>query len=76
MQDEARLRLTQLLGGQLKVSVTDDGVGFSDTPGNGMGLTNIRDRLAMLYGDKAELLMEENPDGGAKATICLPMALE
>jgi signal transduction histidine kinase len=60
--------------GQLALSVLDDGVGFSDsTAGSGLGLSNIRERLAQLYGDRASLTLKARPQGGVAATLTLPL---
>lgn len=40
-----------------------------------MGLSNIRERLAMLHGERAQLQLEVLPEGGTRATIALPFAL-
>ena len=37
--------------GVLRLSVLDSGRGFAETVGSGVGLANIRERLAALYGD-------------------------
>lgn len=58
--------------GQLHIAVQDNGVGFADTAGDGTGLTNVRERLAALYGDRARLALEQNPDGGVTARLELP----
>jgi hypothetical protein len=60
--------------GKLRVVVTDTGRGFSDAPGAGVGLANIRERLAALYGDAARLTMEANVPQGVVATIEVPSA--
>ncbi|MBV1777424.1 histidine kinase [Burkholderiaceae bacterium DAT-1] len=62
----------RLLDARLSVTVRDTGVGFSGTPGNGVGLANIRERLRMLYGNTAELAIEV-PEQGAQVSIILPM---
>jgi hypothetical protein len=62
-----------LEGGRLRLVVADTGRGFSDTPGAGVGLVNIRERLAALYGDGAHLTMEANSPRGVVATIDVPM---
>jgi signal transduction histidine kinase len=59
--------------GRLKLVVADTGRGFSDTPGAGVGLANIRERLAALYGEGAHLTMEANSPRGVIATIDVPM---
>ncbi len=60
--------------GRLVVTVADTGLGFgrAATAGSGVGLANVRERLALLYGDKASLAIAENPGGGTVATIALP----
>ena len=40
--------------GKLRLVVADTGRGFAETLGTGVGLTNIRERLAALYGDAAQ----------------------
>ena len=60
-------------GGQLTVDVRDNGVGFNmHSSGDGVGLANIRERLALLYGKEAELVLEMPASGGAHASIRLP----
>jgi hypothetical protein len=44
--------------GILRVSVADNGKGFADTLGAGVGLANIRERLAGLFGEKGKLTLE------------------
>src|SRR5476649_2798843 len=56
------------------VEVRDDGVGFNVHAGDGVGLNNVRERLRILYGNRAQLLIEAPFDGGARATIRLPYA--
>jgi hypothetical protein len=59
-------------GAILHVEVCDDGAGIDLHADEGVGLANIRERLRLLYGDQAELIMHALPDGGACATIRLP----
>ncbi|MGZ5248608.1 MAG: sensor histidine kinase [Caldimonas sp.] len=59
--------------GPVSVSVSDDGPGLGDAEGgSGIGLANIRSRLAELYGSAASLSLRENKAGGVTATITLP----
>ncbi len=58
--------------GKLRVAVADTGRGFSDTPGTGVGLTNIRERLAGLYGAEGKLIIEAQQPHGVIATIQVP----
>ncbi|MGL6110659.1 MAG: sensor histidine kinase [Rubrivivax sp.] len=64
----------QIVHGRLALSVADTGLGFgrSATAGTGVGLANIRERLALLYGTKAALGVADNPGGGTIATLTVP----
>jgi signal transduction histidine kinase len=64
----------QVVHGQLVLAVSDTGLGFgrAATAGTGVGLANIRERLALLYGAKGTLAITENPGGGTTATITVP----
>jgi chemotaxis protein histidine kinase CheA len=68
---EIRITAAQA-GGKLRVCVADTGMGFSNQPGKGVGLTNIRERLVALYGKQAQLIIEPNQPRGTKATIEIP----
>jgi sensor histidine kinase YesM len=59
-------------GATLIVDVCDDGVGIDPHADDGVGLANIRERLRLLYGANAELVIEALPGGGACASIRLP----
>jgi two-component sensor histidine kinase len=63
-------------GADLVLWVRDDGIGLRGTDagprGQGLGLTNTRERLATLYGDRAGLELTGNPEGGTTATVRLP----
>jgi sensor histidine kinase YesM len=59
-------------GAQLHVEVCDDGVGIDLHADDGVGLANIRERLQLLYGPAAELVLHAPPGGGTCATIHLP----
>jgi signal transduction histidine kinase len=58
--------------GRLRVEVEDDGRGVAQEPGNGVGLANIRERLAVLFGDAATLELGPGRAGGALATLEVP----
>jgi signal transduction histidine kinase len=64
----------EIAHGQLVVTVTDTGVGFgkADTAGTGTGLANIRERLRLLYGDRARLDVSTPEGGGTQARVTLP----
>jgi len=65
----------RLDGALLRVDVQDTGAGFGTYAGEGIGLANIRERLALLHGDKARLIIEAPPGGGAHVAIVLPFLL-
>jgi sensor histidine kinase YesM len=59
-------------GATLHVEVCDDGIGIDPHADDGIGLANIRERLQLLYGARAELAIQAPPGGGACAVITLP----
>lgn len=68
-----------LQNGLLRVEVSDSGVGIPDddvldrpTAGTGLGLANIRERLAMLYGPSGTLMLRSDPDKGTLVRITIP----
>ena len=61
-------------GSVLQMDVLDDGVGFNAYAGDGVGLNNVRERLKLMYGNRAQLTIETPMDGGCRATIRLPFA--
>ncbi len=63
----------QAQDGRLRLVVSDTGRGFGETVGAGVGLENIRERLAALYGEGAKLTLESNSPSGVIATIEVPM---
>jgi hypothetical protein len=64
--------------GKLRVTVADTGLGFAvaDQPGTGVGLANVRERLAALYGGAARLDIEANSPTGTIVTIEVPYSFE
>jgi sensor histidine kinase YesM len=59
-------------GDSLLLSVADTGKGFDAGSGSGVGLANIRARLAALYGGAASLTLEANSPRGVVASLVLP----
>jgi sensor histidine kinase YesM len=61
-------------GDSLVVSVTDTGrgLGASSDPGQGVGLANVRERLAALYGERGRFRLEPAAPRGARAIIVVP----
>jgi two-component system LytT family sensor kinase len=78
----------QLVGGTLRIIVSDTGPGLQNTPdGNrlatstidnaepvstGVGLANIRDRLAQAYGEEHRFDIQDAAEGGVAVVIELP----
>ena len=64
----------EIVHGKLAVTVADTGLGFGKaaTAGTGIGLNNIRERLHLLYGNKATLTVAENLPSGTVVTITVP----
>ena len=58
----------------LTVADTGAGLGASDEPGQGIGLANVRERLALLFGADASLELEANEPRGFIARVRLPVA--
>ena len=59
------------LGSGMRLEVEDDGRGLTEPVGQGVGLSNVRDRLRALHGDTARLTLESGPGGGTVATIVI-----
>jgi LytS/YehU family sensor histidine kinase len=59
-------------GDSLAVSVADSGRGLAGKIGQGVGLTNLRERLKALYGARATFALEAAAPQGARATIAIP----
>jgi LytS/YehU family sensor histidine kinase len=63
--------------GSLVLQVADTGSGIGDLQpgdvlGRGVGLSNIRDRLSHLYGDKQVFAIANRASGGAEVTLRVP----
>ena len=62
-------------GDAITVTVTDTGRGGANdrpTDGQGVGLTNVRERLAALYGARGRFALEPAAPRGMRATLSLP----
>jgi len=62
--------------GRLRVEVADNGAGFGGGAaqgGSGLGLANIRERLAHMHGPHAQLELRARPGGGVIASVTLPL---
>ncbi len=89
-EEGARISLTaQVIGARLRVTVTDTGPGLqaqalkrvSDSlsgtraVSTGVGIANIRDRLAQAYGEDHRFDIDNPPEGGFTVTIEIPFEL-
>lgn len=66
--------------GSLILQVSDTGAGLEETDpsgvfGRGVGLSNIRDRLAQLYGEEQQFSIANRPSGGAEVTLRVPLRI-
>jgi sensor histidine kinase YesM len=59
-------------GAHVVIDVADTGVGFGAATHGGVGLTNLRERLAALYGAAARLEILENAPSGTLVRVRLP----
>ncbi|WP_269533940.1 sensor histidine kinase [Chitinimonas sp. BJYL2] len=61
----------------LRIQITDTGIGFQPgarpRPGGGIGLANLRERLATLYGTDARLTITDHSPSGVCVTLHLPL---
>ena len=62
-------------GACLRLAVTDDGPGSPWPIQEHVGLGGTRQRLELLYGDRAALLLESPGQQGFRAVISLPLAV-
>ncbi len=64
----------EIVHGNLAVTVADTGLGFgrAATAGTGIGLANIRERLKLLYGDRASMVVADNSPSGTVVTLTVP----
>lgn len=66
------IRAQRTGGGRLRLSVENDGPGPATDATAGNGLTNLRQRLALLYGARAALTLQPRQGGGTLAVVEMP----
>ncbi|MFT3965932.1 MAG: histidine kinase [Sphingobium sp.] len=69
------------VGENVRIIVSDTGPGLRDNPvrehlSTGVGLANIRDRLAQAYGERQSMDVRSTPEGGFSVIIEMPLVLE
>ncbi|HET7835313.1 histidine kinase [Variovorax sp. J31P179] len=60
---------------QIRIEILDTGVGLGTGPpseGGGFGVTQVRERLATVYGARGSLTLEATAAGGTLATVVFP----
>ena len=61
-------------GDRIELEVADTGAGLDESaaPGTGIGLANVRERLSLLYGERASLELFVNAPRGFRAKLAFP----
>jgi two-component system, LytTR family, sensor kinase len=82
------LRSRILSDDRLLIEIEDDGIGMEaeatvgvlseagwtgSASGNGIGMRNVRERMAVLYGSQAEVEIVSRPGRGTKITLIMPV---
>lgn len=62
-------------GEHICIWVMDDGPGFSPEVRRGIGLSNIAERLELLYGDRAGLEIDAREPNGSRVCVRFPLTL-
>jgi two-component system, LytTR family, sensor kinase len=60
-------------GAALRIAIKDNGLGFTGTGREGIGLRNVRERLRVAYGQRATIEIISAPGQGASVVIALPV---
>ena len=60
-------------GRQLVLEIEDNGGGLTERSGDGIGLTNTRERLLAMYGENQKFDILQNERGGVTARIEVPL---
>ena len=68
---------SRVRGGRLEIEIEDDGVGVSEEAKpeifqRGIGVSNVRERLQVLFGNEFNMAIEPRPGGGTCVRIEIP----
>lgn len=65
-------------GGILRLTVSDDGAGLADgvVLGSGVGLRNLRERLAAMFGEAGQFSLARGAEGRTEAALRLPLTMK
>ena len=86
LDGEGEIRIeSRLVGGDLHLSVRDNGLGMSEetfgrlftkntpgSPGSGIGIKNVHDRITLYFGDMYGVAIDSEPDDGTAVTLRMP----
>lgn len=67
---------------RLEIIIKDNGIGFQNgkekkkEEGHGIGMINVRERLGLIYGENASLVIESTDGKGTTVTFSLPVQME
>lgn len=83
MKDNGMITIaSSLTDDRLTVSVSDNGPGLDakkqtqENPSKGIGLVNMRERLAVIYGNRADMKIDSKPGQGVKVSIIIPAEIK
>jgi two-component system LytT family sensor kinase len=60
----------------LELAVRDDGAGMGASSAEGVGLSNTKERLRMLYGTDASVIIRTPASGGTEVVLRIPLRVE
>jgi len=68
---------SRIVAGRLQIIVEDDGVGIPEAElssilNKGIGVTNVKERLKVLYGQDYRMLIDSQPGRGTRIEIEVP----
>ncbi len=68
---------SQVAGGRIRLAVEDDGVGITEAKlatllEQGIGVSNVNERLKVLFGNDYRMYVDSRPNGGTRIEIEIP----